>query len=562
MMFKTKKRRKLTLFALTIVMSIPFLSGCRILPYYTVIWKDYDGTILEKDRFVKEGIMPSYDGIEPSRSNTAEFKYRFAGWSPEIATVTEDVTYTATYTETIRKYTVRWKNYNGITLETDENVPYGTIPSYDGVTPSRPDDNEFYYTFNGWDPEVIPVEDNATYTAKYTPHSFSENDGFVYGSDGDGGLEVVRYHGNASIVTVPSTHEGLQVRVIGSGAFKDRASITKIVLPSSVTKIKNNAFEGCSLLNDIHLSTSIVFLGEAAFKDCIGLGEIAIAANISELPNQLLLNCKTLQNVYLHDNITSIGMEAFRGCHMLTSITIPTSTNVIREGTFQGCTNLTTVNLHDDIVVFEKNAFISCTRLTTITLPSNLVKIGEFCFSSCVQLEAIFIPKLVVSIGNGAFSGTSKLASIVVEDNNPIYDSRDDSNAIIEKASLKLIVGCKNSVIPTSVTTIARGAFTGATELASIEIPSSVKKIEEFAFALCTSLTSIIIPSSVTTIETSIFIGDSSLTSIFAEATSKPSGWDENWSLGCFATIYWYSETQNNDGYHWRYVNGVPTVWQ
>ncbi len=65
-------------------------------------------------------------------------------------------------------YTITWNNWNGTTLETDNNVKNGTTPTYDGATPTRPDDTEYTYTWSGWDPEVVPATGNQTYTATYS----------------------------------------------------------------------------------------------------------------------------------------------------------------------------------------------------------------------------------------------------------------------------------------------------------------------------------------------------------------------------------------------------------
>ena len=74
--------------------------------------------------------------------------------------------------------------------------------------------------------------------------------------------------------------------------------------------------------------------------------------------------------------------------------------------------------------------------------------------------------------------------TISVDSGNPIYDSRDNCNAIIEKESNTLIRGCKNTVIPNSVTTIGTHAF-GGSEISSIAIPGSVTRIEKNAFIGC-----------------------------------------------------------------------------
>ena len=64
--------------------------------------------------------------------------------------------------------TITWKNYDGSILEVDNNVPYGTMPSYDGATPIKESDNLYKYYFVGWTPEVEPASEDTTYTAVFT----------------------------------------------------------------------------------------------------------------------------------------------------------------------------------------------------------------------------------------------------------------------------------------------------------------------------------------------------------------------------------------------------------
>lgn len=135
---------------------------------YTVTWVNDDGSVLETDEKVPYGSAPSYDGATPTKAATAEFTYTFDKWTPEVADVTGDVTYKATYTETINTYTVTWKNFDGTELEKDENVPFGTVPTYDGETPVKAKTAQYSYSFAGWDPTVAAVEGDVTYTAQFT----------------------------------------------------------------------------------------------------------------------------------------------------------------------------------------------------------------------------------------------------------------------------------------------------------------------------------------------------------------------------------------------------------
>ncbi len=134
---------------------------------FTVTWENFDGTQLEVDSDVPYGSTPSYDGDEPTRESSVESDFTFDGWTPAINPVTGDVTYTAQYTEGGRAYVVRWENWDGTLLEED-SVVYGAMPTYDGETPGRADEDGTTFTFLEWSPVVEPITGDITYTAQFT----------------------------------------------------------------------------------------------------------------------------------------------------------------------------------------------------------------------------------------------------------------------------------------------------------------------------------------------------------------------------------------------------------
>lgn len=145
------------------------LSACDLFkkePKYTVTWKNYDGTVLEVDEELSAGTVPTYDGLEPTKAQNAEFNYIFDGWSPAVSEVSADVEYVAKFKEETRKYTVTWKNYDGTVLK-EEELLYGTTPDYTGATPTKADTVEHTYTFDSWSPAVASVTENTTYTASF-----------------------------------------------------------------------------------------------------------------------------------------------------------------------------------------------------------------------------------------------------------------------------------------------------------------------------------------------------------------------------------------------------------
>ena len=251
---------------------------------------------------------------------------------------------------------------------------------------------------------------------------------------------------------------------------------------------------------------------------------------------------KSITEVYIGEGITSIGNYLFYFCTKLKLVNIPQSITYIGSGSFLSC-SLTTITLPDGLIKIGANAFEK-NKLTSINFPETLEYIGERAFTSC-KITSIYIPKNVSYIGEEAFSFTA-LCEITVAEKNSKYHS--DGNCIIDTSAKTLIVGCKNSTIPSdgSVLTIGAHAFSGS-KLTNLIIPSSIVKIGEFAFSAC-SMTEVVIPISVTTIDYSAFYNCYSLTTIYCEASSEPSSWSDNWNkIGSYpdkyATVIWgYTE--------------------
>lgn len=343
---------------------------------------------------------------------------------------------------------------------------------------------------------------------------FTENNGQYY---------LSAYLGGDSVLNLPENYKGRGYG-IGESVFKACLGLTSITIPDGVTSIGNSAFSGCSGLTSITLPNSLMSIGTNAFSGCYGLTSIVVAqdnpkydsrnnsnAIIETASNTLLYGCK---NTIIPNGVTSIGEDAFYACSGLTSITIPNSVTSIGEEAFRDCYDLTSVTLSDNVKSLGDYAFYQCYDLASINFPNSITSIGSEAFYCCEGLSSVVLPNSVTSIGEQAFYCCSGLSSISVAQDNPKYDSRDNSNAIIETESNTLLYGCKNTIIPHGVTSIGKDAFYACSGLTSITLPNSVMSIGEAAFNGCSGLTSIVLPNSVTSIESYAFYNCSGMTSI------------------------------------------------
>ena len=251
----------------------------------------------------------------------------------------------------------------------------------------------------------------------------------------------------------------------------------------SVTSIGDNAFSSCDLTS-IEIPNSVTSIGDYAFVYCSSLTSIQIPNSVTSIGDYVFYYCSSLTSIQIPNSVTSIGDYTFSNCSSLTSIKIPNSVTSIGESAFRGCESLTSIEIPNSVTSIGEGAFSSC-NLTSVEIGNSVTSIGDYAFSNCSSLTSVIIGNSVTSIGYGAFVYCSSLASIVVDGGNTIYDSRNGCNAIIETTSNTLIAGCKNTIIPNSVTSIGDSAFNGCYSLTSIEIPNSVTSIGDDAFSWC-----------------------------------------------------------------------------
>ena len=299
------------------------------------------------------------------------------------------------------------------------------------------------------------------------------------------------------------------------------AGCQNTIIPNSVTSIGDGAFYYCSGLTSITFPNSVTSIGGGAFYYCSSLTSVTIGSGVTSIVESAFYHCRSLTSVTLNSNailnyrdiyFNSVSMASLFG-KQVNSYIIGSNVRAIGNKAFSGCSSMTSVVIPESVRSIGSEAFYDCTNLTSITIPDSVFSIGRYAFQKS-GLTSITIPNSVTSIGEEAFGGCSSLTSIVVESGNTVYDSRDNCNAIIETGTNTLLSGCKNTLIPSSVTSIGEYAFSRCSSLTSVTIPNSVTSIGEEAFKDCSGLTSITIPNSVTSIGQLAFYGCSGLTSI------------------------------------------------
>ena len=342
----------------------------------------------------------------------------------------------------------------------------------------------------------------------------------------------VYYSYNATNLTLTISGQG-EMYVLCSIGEDDRPwrsflnDIQTVIIESGVTNISTEMFGGCSNLTSVIIPNSVTTIGGGAFANCSSLSSVIIPNSVTNI--EVYHDVGAFDNTAWYNNqpngLVYAGKVAYKYKGTMpanTHITLQEGTLGIASETFSGCSGLTSITIPNSVSTIGSYAFYSCSGLTSITIPNNSVtSIGSYAFYGCSGLTSVTIPNSVTSISSNVFIGCIGLTSIKVDNGNSKYDSRNNCNAIIDNNNW-LVLGCKNTIIPNSVSTIVSYAFSGCSGLTSITIPNSVTYIGAYAFRGCTGLVYIILPSNLSSLENSCFSGCNNITYIYCNAKEVP----------------------------------------
>lgn len=178
------------------------------------------------------------------------------------------------------------------------------------------------------------------------------------------------------------------VTKIASGAFSNCDKLRQLVFHGNLKKIEDHAFQMCSSLEEIDLSsTKLKELGSNVFADCCGLKKVAFPDTLKTIPSQTFDNCTSLCEIRLPVKLKEIGNSAFRRCSNLHSINIPASVETIGDHAFEKCVSLERSDLSGSLLSqISSYTFSECLNLREVIFPDGLIKIREGAFKDCVNL--------------------------------------------------------------------------------------------------------------------------------------------------------------------------------
>ena len=299
--------------------------------------------------------------------------------------------------------------------------------------------------------------------------------------------------------------------------FSSCENLTNVVLSSTVEEIRMGAFGGCSELSEIRIPPSVTNIGLCAFVSCQSLSSIALQDGLRTIGQQAFSGCDNLRSITIPASVTDIGPYAFDGCKSLWSVSLHEGLRSIGHSAFGGCSNLQLINVPKSVLHIGSTAFWGCTALESedglvvkddcvlarngvcpenLVIPQGVRLIAGGVFSG-TDVKTVTLPSSLTSIGEGAFSGCWRLTEIVLPEGLTVLDSRAFANCTRLE---RITCGNQLDVIPVE-------CFWNCENLEDIKLPDKLKRIEEYAFYRCRDLMSIALPNTIEFVGYGAFMG-------------------------------------------------------
>ena len=237
-------------------------------------------------------------------------------------------------------------------------------------------------------------KDNCYFTLDYdknNPNQYSNYDN--WDEIENWGLNLQKFDlSNGSDIVVPNDIDGVPVTYVRGLT----ADLTSIKLPSSLIKIKDDAFNSMDTLKSLVIdggAPNLNELGERSFSGCSNIEELDLSnSKLTSIPEGAFAYCKNLKTIKLPSTITSIGDEAFYNCQSLTNIEGLDKCNLksIGSAAFSNCKALENLDFSQSTFTdVPSKAFNGCSTLAKITLPDTLTTIGGYAFYACYGIPQL-----------------------------------------------------------------------------------------------------------------------------------------------------------------------------
>jgi hypothetical protein len=232
------------------------------------------------------------------------------------------------------------------------------------------------------------------------------NSQFIISTNADGGTATITgYAGASGEVIVPDRINGLTVASIGARAFWANPAVTSVVIPDSITNIREEAFSAVdshSSLTNVVVGNGVITIGRRAFHFCDKLTNVKIPRHVSHIGNSAFAGCFGLKSIIVDSNNTaycSVDGVLFNKSETelvqyppgkAGNYAIPSTVTNIADYALWNCPKLTSVIIPEGITTLKKEAFAACSSLTSITIPASVTNIDIWAFNSCGSLKGVY----------------------------------------------------------------------------------------------------------------------------------------------------------------------------
>lgn len=301
------------------------------------------------------------------------------------------------------------------------------------------------------------------------------------------------------------------VNGIGYGAFENNTRIKSVTVPNTIVEIEAGAFIN-SVVSSVILPETLTTIKEYTFSGCSELSQVALPASLQEIGMSAFQCCTSLRAVSIPGSVRTIGQYAFKGCMRLYDLRFEDSEHEldVKGGAFDDCSIMKLYygrngnavfddcDVLQDLIIGDKVkelpmwAFQNCPMIPSVKIPSACKRIGDNSFEGCAALKTVEFEESsdsYVNIGFAAFRGCDNLSELIL----PKYSLGE-----IEESAFADCIKLTSIRFPNSLEVIGRSAFQGCIGLDGVDFGHGLEQIGAGAFEGCTGLTILDFPAQIT----------------------------------------------------------------